>query len=174
MTVSCALAGCDNPVVRPGGGGRPKLYCSNAHRALARRRRLRGTGDQADVGRTQALEALRRAVAGVEEVLSVPSARLEAELAEARAQATAQVLEAQRQAANAFNELAAARDAFEVERSRLRAALDEAHAQSERDRSDLEELTAALDGAKAELEAELLRHHRDVEALQSELERRNG
>lgn len=102
----------------------------------------------------------------------VPLARLEAGLAEARAQATAQVLESQRQAADAFNELAAVRDAIETERSRYRAALEEAREQSERDRRELDRLRAALDGAKAELEAELLCHHRDVEALQSELERR--
>ena len=36
----CALPGCGVAVVQPAGGGRKRLYCTNAHRAEARRRRL--------------------------------------------------------------------------------------------------------------------------------------
>src|SRR5258708_36510885 len=42
---TCALPGCDNSVEQPVGGGRPRLYCSDSHRAAARRVRLGDAGD---------------------------------------------------------------------------------------------------------------------------------
>lgn len=171
---ACALEGCDTPVVRHDGGGRPKLYCCDAHRALARRRRLRSRGAQQDVRQAQAIEALRQAVALVEEAVAVPASSAEARLAEARAQATAQVLEAQRLAADAARELVTVRRRYEEERARWEAALTEARQREALDRALADELRAALEGARAELEDELLRHHRDVQALQDELARRGS
>lgn len=167
---TCALEGCEVPITRQGGGGRPKRYCSDAHRALARRRRLRQGDAAPDDLATRAVEALRSAVLLVEEAVAAPSG-LQAQLAEARAQATAQVLEAQRMAADATRELVEARRRFDEERRRLQAELAEGRDRAARDRTTITELDAALEGARAELKAELLRHHRDVRALEEERSR---
>ena len=167
---TCALEGCEVPIARQSGGGRPKRYCSDAHRALARRRRLRQGDAGSDDLATRAVESLRSAVLLVEEAVAAPSG-LQAQLAEARAQATAQVLEAQRMAADATRELVEARRRFDEERSRLQAELAAGHDRAARDRTTITELEAALEGARAELEAELLRHHRDVRALEEERSR---
>lgn len=170
MAAACALEGCDNTIVQQERGGRPKLYCSDAHRALARRQRLRGerTGGE-DLG-SRAVETLRHATALVEEALAAATGQ--AHLAEVRAQATTQVLEAQRLAADTTRRLAAARRRFDHEQARLEGALAAARERHARDKATIQELQAALDGARAELEDELLRHHRDVQALEEEHARR--
>lgn len=167
---TCALDGCEVPIARQDRGGRPKRYCSDAHRALARRRRLRRDDAVTDDRAARAVEALRSAVLLVEEALAAPSG-LQAQLAEARAQATAQVLEAQRMAADATRDLVEARRRFDEERGRLESELAAGRDRAARDRSTITELEAALEGARAELEAELLRHHRDVRALEEERSR---
>lgn len=171
--VTCALEGCDIAIVRPGRGGRPKLYCSDAHRSLARRRRLRQAPSPDDMA-GHALEALRQAVALVDQALSGRTERQEAAMADARAQATTQVLAAQRQAADATGELARLRARYEKERLRWDAERTAAEARTARDQAVIEELRAALDGARTELEAELLRHHRDLQDLEDERSRRGG
>jgi hypothetical protein len=170
MATACALEGCDTTVVQHDRGGRPKLYCSDAHRALARRRRLRSERTRGEDLGGRAVEALRHAATLVEEALATAAGQ--AHLAEIRAQATTQVLEAQRLAADATRELAAARRRFHHEQARLESELVAARERHARDKVTIEELQAALDGARAELEAELLRHHRDVQALEEEHARR--
>lgn len=95
-------------------------------------------------------------------------------MAQARAEATAQVLEAQRVAADATRQLAAARRRFDEEKNRLEAALAVERGRAAHDRATIVELQSALEGARAELQDELLRHHRDVQALEDERARRGN
>lgn len=184
---TCALEGCDKAVVSPGHGGRPRMYCSDAHRAQARRRRLR-TGRAGEQGPIPAaLGQLRQAVTLLEGVVATSTDRT-AEEAEARARATAQVLEAQRMAADAAAQLAESRRELErtrqalegvrreraVERSQWDAARRASDDRHQRDQATIRELEAALEGARAELEDELLAHHRDVAQLEAELGRVGG
>jgi hypothetical protein len=171
---TCGLEGCRVPLTRQDRGGRAKLYCSDAHRAQARRRRLRTAGAGGEEGGTRALEALRQAAALVEEALAARPTGLDAQMAQARAEATAQVLEAQRVAADATRQLAAARRRFDEEKERLEAALAVERTRAARDRATIDELQSALEGARAELQDELLRHHRDVQALEEEGARRGS
>ncbi len=174
---TCALDGCEVPVVRRPGGGRPRLYCSDAHRAEARRRRL---GSLGTLGAGQAalaepggeLEAVRallhEALAGLERAqTAVP--RDEALVAAIRAEATAEVLRAQQAAADAARHAAAAEDRLARERGEWQGTLEELA----RDRAEhvraIEELSGAVDGARAELEQELLRHHGDAEHAEAVL-----
>jgi hypothetical protein len=170
--VRCALEGCDVLVARQVRGGRPKLYCSDAHRSLARRRRMRSGSSGPDDLAIQALSALRHAAVLVEEALVAPAARLEAELADTRARATAEVLDAQRRTADATRQLVALRTRLDEERARAEVVEEAARAREAGDKVVIDELRAALEGARAELEDELLRHHRDVQALQEERSRR--
>jgi chromosome segregation ATPase len=169
----CALEGCEVPIVRSSGGGRPRLYCCDAHRAEARRRRMSGTPAGGDSPVADALSLLSQAMGRLEHLEEAPaglSARDESAIADARARATAEVLQAQQLAAEAARRAAAA----EAQLAHERAVWEEAHAalteQRDRDRQVAETLTAALDGARAELAAELLHHHEDVEALGARLE----
>ena len=159
---TCALPGCETPIVQSTGGGRRRLYCSDNHRAEARRRRLtagRGGGDPAaGVGADGAIEllgeALRRLQAGEDRTITA------AELAGVRAQATAAVLAAQQDAAAARRDAADAQQGWVEERAAadaLRRELADAVAAVEHAR-------AALDGAQEALAAEVVQHHQDVEA----------
>jgi hypothetical protein len=170
----CALEGCEAPIVQQDRGGRPKRYCSDAHRSLARRRRLRAGGAGHQALAAQAVDALRQAVTIVEEALASSSSGLDAELVETRAAATAQVLDAHRLAADATRQLEAARRRFDEDRGRLEAALAAGREREARDTRAINELQAALEGARAELEEELLQHHRDVQALAEARARRDG
>ncbi|MGH9082861.1 MAG: hypothetical protein ACRDWN_05905 [Acidimicrobiales bacterium] len=143
-------------------GGRPRLYCSDAHRAEARRRRLGAEGGAAGEGDSlagaadlleQVVERLHRAAA---------PAGPDPALAEERARATAELLRAQelaasaaRRAADAEDRLAGERDAWEIGRAEGLATLAEQVAEAD-------ELRLALEGAERALDEELLRHHADV------------
>jgi len=147
----CALPGCDRPIT-PRVGGRPRLYCSDAHRAEAHRRRVRQVPD------TEAL--LRQALSSLE--APEPSGRRDAAVAAVRAEMAGAVATAVRESAEALlraeeaeaavaereEELGAAtdeatrvKDALEVTRSELAQAVQEAtferHAMSERREEDL-------------------------------------
>lgn len=177
---TCALEGCGAPVERRAGGGRPRLYCSDAHRALARRRRLRQPAGEPDP-LVEARALLVRAVERLEQASAAsPAPEDPAAVAEARARATAEVLAAQQVAARAARDGAAARRRLEAERAEWETERRALHARNERDETEIarlaaetERLAGALEGARAELETELLRHHRDVEELQAALERRS-
>lgn len=121
------------------------------------------------------MEALLGAVRLVEEAIGAHTG-LPVQLAEARAQATAQVLEAQRMAAQATRDAAAAMRRADEERARREELLTASHEREARDamtitqlEETVNELRAALQGAKAELEAELVRHHRHAQALQESM-----
>lgn len=176
--VACALDGCEVPVVQRSGGGRPRLYCSDSHRAEARRHRLRSAQTPAEGGTPvsagdgeleKVCTLLRAALAGVERARTA-APRDEALVAAARAEATAEVLRAQQVAADAARHAAAARDQLAREQGEWQSALEEVS----RDRAEharaLEELSGALDGARAELEHELLGHHEDAERAESILQ----
>jgi chromosome segregation ATPase len=174
----CALAGCDVPVVQRSGGGRPRLYCSDAHRAEARRRRLGSTGAvhaggapgvaaESDVEGVRGL--LYEAVARLEQVQTT-APRDDALVATIRAEATAEILRAQQAAADAARQTAAANDLLVRERGEWQATLEELSRERAEHLGALEELSGALEGARAELEEELLRHHSDVERADSMLQ----
>src|SRR6185437_7927022 len=150
----CALPGCDQPIVQPTGGGRPRQYCSDAHRAEARRRRLAG-----ERGGDTAIELLGEALRQLQSD-APPAVRTAAVVAEVRAQATADVLAAQREAA------AARREALDADRQlgeqrELIGTLGNQVAALQR---QVAELQGALDGARDALEAEVVQHHQDVQA----------
>jgi len=167
-TSVCALAGCEVAVVQPAGGGRRRLYCSNAHRAEARRKRLVETRDPAPgdllgpaLGRLAAvLDDLR----GCEAALRSIDPDLQAmEIARIRVESTAEVLAAQQAGAKAAEEaarsserLAAERTGWEVERSALRDEVEELRtagaAARERATSAQDALEAALAAHRAELD----------------------
>lgn len=190
---ACALEGCDVPVLRQAGkkkGGRPRLYCSDAHRSEARRRRLGSAagrpGATAPYASTGAgaegeppLDRVRRLLADL--VAAVDVAALEAHEAQAdrrddtlvaviRAEATAEVLRSQQAAADAARQAAAAEKRLAGERGEwqetVRRLVEE---RSEREQL-IEELTGALDGARTELEREILAHHTDLERAESLLQ----
>jgi len=121
-TSACALDGCDVPVLQPAGGGRRRLYCSNAHRAEARRRRLVGAPDPSPgdvvgatvVRLTSVLDDLR----GFEATLRAVDPGLQAvELARVRAGATAEVLAAQQAGAKAAEDAARSSERLATERA---------------------------------------------------------
>ena len=124
--------------------------------------------------RAQAVDALRQAAAQVEAVLAAPDGSLEMQLAEMRAQATAQVLEAQRHAADVARQLVETRRRFDDDRARWRGREVAAGEQAARSRATIAELRAALEATKAELRDELVQHHRDVEAVREELRARGA
>ncbi|HVX22891.1 MAG TPA: hypothetical protein VHB02_16225 [Acidimicrobiales bacterium] len=150
----CSLPGCGEPITQPTGGGRPRLYCSDGHRAEARRRRL-AAGRGGDTAVELLGEALRQLQAD-----PGPAVRTAALLAEVRAQATADVLAAQREAA------AARREAMDADRQlgEQRVLIDALEGRLATLRDQVGELQAALDGARDALEAEVVQHHQDVQA----------
>lgn len=167
----CALEGCDQYVVRQPGGGRPRLYCSDRHRAEARRRRLAaGAAPADDDPVAQVRRLLREALTRLDQASAGNDAREGARLTAIRAEATGQVLEAQQLAADAarrteaaWSELEAAHAQWAAQR---RALLDE----RQRAIAALDEATGALDGTRAALDQELVRHHGDVEELTRRLQ----
>lgn len=158
------------PVVRSASGGRPRLYCSDAHRAEARRRRLGGA--PAAPAPDDPLGAVRRllfeASAQLDAAPRLPS--YDAVLAEARAQATAEVLRAQQAAADALRRAASAEERLAEEGARWAETLREREASLEAQVRRAAELEHALGGARDALESELIAHHEDVHALQAALE----
>ncbi len=158
----CALAGCAEVVVQPPGGGRRRLYCSNAHRAEARRRRLAESPESAPG------DLLGPAVARLASVLddlrsyettlrSIDPGIQAAEMARVRAQATAEVLAAQQlgataaeDAARVTSRLASERAAWEADHAAHEAEADELRAAVARSR---EAATAAQDALEAAMGA---------------------
>jgi len=142
----CALADCDVAVVQPAGGGRHRLYCSDAHRAEARRRRLAGSPEVAppDV----VASALARLSAVVEDLRShetvlrsVDPNRQAVDAARIRAEATSEVLAAQRVASQATQDAAGAAERHAAE-------LTEWEEARSRHQVETEELRTALAGAR--------------------------
>lgn len=162
-TSVCALAGCDVAVVQPAGGGRRRLYCSNAHRAEARRKRLVEAPDPAPgdlLGPALArLTAVLDDLRGYEATLRSidPGLQAAVEIAKVRAEATADVLAAQQAGARAAEEaarsserLATERAGWEVERTSLRDEVEELRAAGAAAR---ERATSAQDAQEAALAA---------------------
>ena len=166
----CGLPGCDVPVVQPAGGGRRRLYCSNAHRAEARRRRLAAAPEQSS---PDVLGVSLDRLAGVlddlthyrDKLQSIDPTRQAAEAARLRAETTAEVLAAQQASARAADDAAQARDQLAAERA-------ERESDRASHRAEVEELRAALVAARenaasaADALDQALADHRD------ELERR--
>lgn len=175
---TCALDGCAAAVVRRPGGGRPRLYCSDAHRAEARRRRLSSPGTSTPealtgAGEGQGLGAARallvEALARIDDV-EAASPRDEVLVAAIRAEATEQVLRAQQAAADAARQAAAAEERLARERGEWQVTLGALVAERSEQARTIEELVGALEGVRAEFEAELLRHHADAARAESILE----
>ena len=157
----CALAGCDVAVVQPAKGGRRRLYCSNAHRAEARRRRI------AEAPEPQSGELIGPALDRLAAVLgdlrtyeatlrTIDPGRQAVEVAKLRAEATADVLAAQQAAATAAEEaarnaerLATERAAWEDQRSAQQAELEELRAMAAAARQEAASAQDALDAAVA-------------------------
>ena len=167
---SCALEGCTVPVVRSKGGGRPRLYCSDAHRVEARRRRM-GGAPQPLAGTDDPLEETRQLLAAAMHSLHqaprLPS--YDAVLADARAAATGEVLRAQQAAADAVRRLAEIETRLGEERALwelARQGLDDGRRQ---DAERIAQLEAALEGSRAALDAELIAHHESLARAEAEL-----
>ena len=167
-TTVCALADCDVAVAQPPRGGRRRLYCSNAHRAEARRRRIAGSPEVApgDVVASvlQRLDAVLEDLRAHEAVLrSVDPNRQAVDAARIRAEASAAVFDAQRVAAKATEDAASSGERLAAERSeweRERAA----------QRAELEELRTAVARAREQaastqdaFDAELAAHRGELE-----------
>ncbi|MGH8989561.1 MAG: hypothetical protein ACRDXC_13370, partial [Acidimicrobiales bacterium] len=175
-TLACALAGCEAPVVQRPGGGRPRLYCSDAHRAEARRRRLGGeaatTGEPPSAATGTDLDGVRRllfeAVSALERFGSTHP-RDDVLVSGIRAEATAQILRAQQDAADAARQAAAVEGLLAGERAKWGSAFEELDRERAQQREALEELSGALGGARSELEEEILRHHDDAATAESSL-----
>jgi DNA repair exonuclease SbcCD ATPase subunit len=169
----CALPGCDTPIVRKGGGGRPRLYCCDAHRADARRRRLSGRPAAiaaADEPLAAAKRLLLEALGHLDVVARPPAGVLEeVVVAEARARVTEELLLAQQLAAEASRRAAAAEARIDRERAEWEADRRALGEQRATDAAALGELHGALEGARSELEEELVRHHQDVASLEERL-----
>lgn len=170
-TELCALEGCDAAVVQPAGGGRRRLYCSNAHRAEARRRRLATAPEPAPADVLGA--ALERLGVVVDDLArhrsalaAVDPSRQAAETARLRAETTAQVLAAQQSAADAAADAARARDELGAER-------DQRQGDRERYEAETEELRTALSTARANAAAATDAVDQAVIAHREELERRD-
>ncbi|HLW45678.1 MAG TPA: hypothetical protein VKR78_05645 [Acidimicrobiales bacterium] len=171
---TCALEGCEVPVVRRTGGGRPRLYCSDAHRAEARRRRLTssppydpGAGGASGEDPIEGVRALLTEALRTLERAGELAPRDDARLAAVRAEATAEVLRAQQSAADAARQAAAAHDRLQRERGEWHDTVQELARERAEQAQLVEELSGALDGARAELEEELLRHHGDAARTES-------
>jgi chromosome segregation ATPase len=164
----CALAGCDVAVVQPASGGRRRLYCSNAHRAEARRKRLVEAPDPAPgelLGPALArLTAVLDDLRGYEATLRSIDPGIQAmEIAKVRAEATADVLAAQQAGARAAEEAARSserlgkeRAGWEVERTSLRDEVEQRRAAGaaarERATSAQDALEAALGAHRGDLD----------------------
>jgi len=164
----CALVGCDTPIT-PRVGGRPRLYCSDAHRAEAHRRRVRQVPDTESLLR-QALSSLEApeppgkkdaALAAVraEMAEALAAAALESAEALARAEeAEAALAERYEQIEAMTDELAQARGALEATREELAQAIQEAanerHALTARREEDLALVRAAHANARESWEEE--------------------
>lgn len=147
----CALAGCDAEFPRRQ-GGRPRLYCSDAHRAEARRRRVASPEDPETLIR-RLVEALGHhggdghddvvlAQVRAETATQVARARAETAAALARAEEAEAVLaEREAELAEGADALAEVRAALAAAQDALARANDEAtfarHAAAERAAADL-------------------------------------
>jgi len=148
------------------------VYCSDAHRAEARRRRLLGrapewrSGDPIADARQLILQAAARldAAERSEDIVE------DAVVAEARVKVTEELLRAQQLAADAARRAADAERQLRRERGEWVATHRALAEGAAHDAATIAELTGALDGARSELEEELVRHHRDVEALDTRLQ----
>src|SRR5579875_1399364 len=172
---TCALDGCDEILSRHRGGGRPRLYCSDAHRAEARRRRRRRTGGSGEGVRPLRPEweglrtALQELLERVEQ-LGSETPWDEALVAAIRAEAAEEVLRAQQTAAHAARSAADAQERLARERREWEAAAESLQAESARQARLVTELEGALEGAREELERELLAHHADADRAASLLQ----
>jgi chromosome segregation ATPase len=178
---ACALHGCDVPIVRRAGGGRPRLYCSDAHRAEARRRRLNpaaaagctagdgGSSHRRDDGLEGARSLLVQALARLDHV-AAGAPQDDARVAAIRAEATGEVLRAQQAAADAARREEDVEARLRRERTEWQETLRSLLGERAEQTRLIEELTGALDGARAELEQELLRHHEDAARADSLLQ----
>ena len=163
----CALPGCDVAVVQPTKGGRRRLYCSNAHRAEARRRRIADSPEPAPgelIG-----PALERLAAVLDDLRthettlrSVDPGRQAVEIARVRAEATAEVLAAQEAGASAAEEaariserLATERAEWEQQRSAHQGELEEMRALATTAREQAASAQDALDVALTAHRADL-------------------
>lgn len=88
--------------------------------------------------------------------------RDDALVAAIRAEATEEVLRAQQSAADAARKAADAQERLTLERGEWQTSQDLLVAAAHEQARVVEELSGALDGARAELEQELLRHHEDA------------
>lgn len=193
-TSVCALDGCDVPVLQPAAGGRRRLYCSNAHRAEARRRRLVEAPDPApgDVvgGTVVRLASVLEDLRGFEATLRAVDPGLQSlELARVRAEATAEVLAAQQASAKAAEEaarnserLATERAGWERERTALQGEIDGLRSTAtdarERAASTQEALDAAIGAHRGALDERdqlaaraAAAHEQEVARLNEQLER---
>ena len=157
-------------VVQPAGGGRRRLYCTNAHRAEARRRRLADSPEAAPgefLGPIlERLASVLNDLRGHEATLrSIDPARQAMETAQLRAESTAEVLAAQQAAARAAEEAARISEQLSAERAdwdRERAGYQ---SQIEELRASTSSAVVALDEARAAHRAEL--DERDQRAARS-------
>ncbi len=112
---------------------------------------------------------LHDAVVGLERLqTAVP--RDDALVATIRAEATAEILSAQQAAADAARQAAATQERLVHERGEWEAVLGQLHLDCAEHLRALDELSGALDGARSELEEELLRHHADAERAEATLQ----
>lgn len=164
----CALEGCGTPVVRSPGGGRPRLYCSDAHRAQARRQRLRARSpvDAAGTGGLAAAAGLLEEVLDAVHRAADAPARPAADLAAERARATAALLDAQRAAADAAARAAALDEQLTAERRAWQATRAELDAARRADEATIHDLQAVLEGTRQALTEEVERHDADVAAAE--------
>jgi len=147
----CALPGCDVEFPRRQ-GGRPRLYCSDGHRAEAHRRRRSGPEDPetlvrrllASIGQTGSDAAGETALAEARAEAAAELARARSETAQAlgRAEAAEAALAEREDDAEALAaELARARTELESTRAEVARALEEAtferHVHAQRAREDL-------------------------------------
>jgi len=155
-------------VVQPPGGGRRRLYCSNAHRAEARRRRL------ADSPESGPGDLLGPAVARLASVLddlrsykttlrSIDLGAQAAEMARVRAQATAEVLAAQQLGATAAEEAARVTARLVTERTAWEADLAAHEAEADELRAAVARSRDAATAAQDALEAAMAAHRAEID-----------
>ena len=163
----CALTGCEVAIEQPARGGRHRLYCSNAHRAEAGRRRLAEAPDPTPPDVLDSLlDQLGTVLGGLRrhhgELRSIDPVRQTVEVARIRAEATQQVLAAQQEAAAAAEvavrtgeELAAERLTWQAQRADLETDVTAARAETAR----AGEVAAS---AKTALAEALSAHHAEL------------
>lgn len=168
-TSVCALEGCGQTVAQPVGGGRRRLYCSNAHRAEGRRRRLAGAPEPAPA---DALGSALDRLAGVLDELRRHEATLRSidpdnhalELARLRAAATADVLAAQQSAASSAEEVGRLGQRLATMREEGEQVRTAAAAESDTLRKSEAAATEAAAAAQKALAGALAAHMVEVEA----------